>query len=79
MPNLSQEEHECLFAEEQEPDGRLILVPCLGCGTPAMEAIKHAKNIEKRLERAEAKLKKYEAVVEATTTMLRLEVLGRQY
>lgn len=34
---------ECTFAEEQEPSGRLILVPCLACGTPAMTALGEAK------------------------------------
>ena len=36
-------EHECLFPEEQEPSGRLILAPCLTCGTPAVDAIAKLK------------------------------------
>lgn len=33
------DEHECVFVEEQEPSGRLILPPCLVCGTTAMDAL----------------------------------------
>lgn len=36
-------EHECLFPEEQEPSGRLILAPCLTCGAPAVDAIAKLK------------------------------------
>lgn len=32
-------EHECVFVEEQEPSGRLILPPCLVCGITAMDAL----------------------------------------
>lgn len=32
-------EHECVFPEEQEPSGRLILAPCLTCGYSAMDAL----------------------------------------
>lgn len=32
-------EHECVFVEEQEPSGRLILPPCLVCGATAMDAL----------------------------------------
>lgn len=35
-------EHECNFVEEQEPEGRLNLGPCIECGIPALEAIKRA-------------------------------------
>jgi hypothetical protein len=31
--------HECSFPEEREPSGRLILGPCLRCGTSAMDAL----------------------------------------
>ena len=31
--------HECVFVEEQEPSGRLVLPPCIVCGTPAMDAL----------------------------------------
>ena len=37
-------EHECLFPEEQEPSGRLILAPCLTCGTSAVDAISKLKS-----------------------------------
>lgn len=36
-------EHECLFPEEREPNGRLILGPCLTCETPAVDAIAQLK------------------------------------
>jgi hypothetical protein len=32
-------EHVCVFPEEQEPSGRLILAPCLVCGLSAMDAL----------------------------------------
>lgn len=32
-------DHEHVFAEEQEPSGRLVLPPCLVCGFPAIDAI----------------------------------------
>lgn len=44
------EEHECLFSEEQEPEGRLILTPCLQCGTSAFEALKTAKSENERIK-----------------------------
>lgn len=31
--------HECVFPEEQEPGGRLILAPCLTCGLTALDAL----------------------------------------
>lgn len=33
------ETHECVFVEEQEPSGRLVLPPCLICGLAAMDAL----------------------------------------
>lgn len=33
------DEHECVFVEEQEPSGRLILPPCIICGCSAMDAL----------------------------------------
>lgn len=33
------EEHECVFVEEQEPSGRLVLPPCIVCGFTAMDAL----------------------------------------
>lgn len=32
-------EHECVFIEEEEPGGRLVLPPCIVCGLPAMDAL----------------------------------------
>lgn len=32
-------EHEHVYAEEQEPNGRLVLPPCLVCGLSAMDAL----------------------------------------
>lgn len=37
------EPHECAFVEEQEPNGRLILCPCLVCGLSAMDAMADLK------------------------------------
>lgn len=31
--------HECVFVEEQEPTGRLVLPPCIVCGCAAMDAL----------------------------------------
>ena len=36
-------EHECVFAEEREPSGRLITVPCLQCGLSSFDAMVQAK------------------------------------
>lgn len=33
------QEHRHLFGEEQEPSGRLILVPCLRCGMSALDGM----------------------------------------
>lgn len=30
---------ECVFVEEQEPSGRLVLPPCIVCGLAAMDAL----------------------------------------
>lgn len=32
-------EHECVFVEEQESSGRLVLPPCIVCGLTAMDAL----------------------------------------
>lgn len=41
------------FVEEQEPNGRLILGPCIECGMPALEALEACKKLlvetEKRI------------------------------
>lgn len=31
--------HEHVFVEEQEPEGRLVLPPCILCGLTAMDAL----------------------------------------
>ena len=35
--------HECVFPEEKEPSGRLILASCLDCGYSAMDAMTRLK------------------------------------
>lgn len=35
--------HECVFVEEQEPSGRLILPPCIVCGFTAMDALEQMR------------------------------------
>lgn len=40
---------ECCFVEEQEPSGRLIVGPCLGCGTSAMDALAFAWRLQAAL------------------------------
>jgi hypothetical protein len=37
--NAVEESHECVFVEEQEPSGRLVIPPCIVCGTTAMDAL----------------------------------------
>ncbi|MGK0740451.1 hypothetical protein ACSHWG_00980 [Leucobacter sp. Z1108] len=37
-------EHECVFVEEEEPSGRKILVPCLTCGYPGMDALEQLRD-----------------------------------
>jgi len=37
-------EHMCVFVEEAEPSGRLILPPCLECGATAMDAIEYLRS-----------------------------------
>jgi hypothetical protein len=32
-------DHEHVFIEEREPEGRLILPPCITCGLAAMDAL----------------------------------------
>jgi hypothetical protein len=39
----SEHEHECVFVEEQEPSGRLILPPCLVCGLTALDALEQLR------------------------------------
>ena len=46
-------EHECTFAEEEEPSGRLILGPCLECSLPAMEIAQQLAEIRVKLAAAE--------------------------
>ena len=45
-------EHEHVYAEEQEPSGRLIVVPCLVCGSSAMEALQEFKIAQGKAEDA---------------------------
>lgn len=42
-------EHECVFVEEQEPSGRLVLPPCLVCGLAAMDAMGRLQAERERL------------------------------
>ena len=42
--------HECNFVEEKEPDGRLILGPCIECDMPAAEAIKELSTTKELLK-----------------------------
>lgn len=42
-PELGDDEHECVFVEEQEPNGRLILPPCIVCGYTAMDALEQLR------------------------------------
>lgn len=46
--------HECVFVEEQEPEGRLILPPCLVCGCTAMDALNSLRVEAKREALSEA-------------------------
>lgn len=45
----SEQGHECVFVEEQEPSpdgnhpGRLILIPCIVCGLTAMDALERLR------------------------------------
>ena len=43
VSDAAPEEHECVFVEEQEPSGRLILPPCLVCGMAAMDALEQLR------------------------------------
>ena len=36
-------EHKCVFVEEREPSGRLIVGPCLECNLSAFDALKQAR------------------------------------
>ena len=47
------ETHECNFPEEQEPEGRLILGPCLECGLSALDAMKQMESELKKAVREE--------------------------
>ena len=39
-------EHECVFTEEREPSGRLIVTPCLQCNLSAFQALIYGKKVE---------------------------------
>lgn len=43
-------EHVCTFVEEAEPTGRLILGPCLECGTTAFDALKQTRELQETVE-----------------------------
>lgn len=43
-------EGECVYVEEQEPNGRLILTPCLTCGLTAMDALADYKSMQGRVD-----------------------------
>ena len=51
------QKHECTFAEEKEPSGRLITTPCLICGLPALSALEELK-----LQRADWRLERIELI-----------------
>lgn len=36
-------DHECVFVEEQEPSGRLILPPCIVCGMAVLDALEQLR------------------------------------
>lgn len=38
-----EEFHECVFVEEQEPSGRLVLPPCIVCELPALDALQQLR------------------------------------
>lgn len=38
------DEHECVFVEEQEPSGRLILPPCIVCGLSALDSLNQLRH-----------------------------------
>lgn len=42
--------HEHRFVEEQEPEGRLILAPCLICGLSAMDAMDQLREERDKLQ-----------------------------
>lgn len=46
MPDQGRAEvHECVFVEEQEPNGRLVLPPCIVCNLSAMDAIEQLRQM----------------------------------
>lgn len=45
-------DHECVFVEEQEPSGRLVLPPCIVCGVAAMDALESVKRDADGFEQA---------------------------
>lgn len=42
-PVADESEHDCVFVEEEEPTGRLVLPPCLICGLTAMDALEQLR------------------------------------
>lgn len=41
--DLTENTHECVFVEEQEPSGRLVLPPCIVCDLSAMDALEQLR------------------------------------
>ena len=57
--------HECLFPEEEEPSGRLILTPCLTCGVAAVDAIAKLKaDVQMWADTAEGLVRDMRALVD---------------
>jgi hypothetical protein len=42
------QDHECVFVEEQEPSGRLILPPCIVCGCTAIDALDQLRPTDRK-------------------------------
>ncbi len=63
-------EHECNFVEEREPEGRLILGPCIECGIPAAEAIKEFSTTKEILRETQENRNKAWVEVNRLTTLL---------
>ena len=69
--------HECNFVEEQEPDGRLILGPCIECGIPAAEAMKEFSTTKELLrETQDNRNKAWSTVTALEQKLLASEVSG---
>jgi hypothetical protein len=49
---INDEAHECVFVEEEEPSGRLVLPPCIVCDAAALDAL---DQLRARIEELEAR------------------------